>query len=822
MDKYTGKKLDKRYEIQELIGIGGMATVYKAYDSIDDKTVAIKILKDEYLGNEDFIRRFKNESKAIAVLSHNNIVKVYDVSFGERIQYIVMEYVDGITLKEYIGQQKVVPWKEAVHFTVQILQALQHAHEKGIIHRDIKPQNIMLLQDGSIKVMDFGIAKLAYSESHTKTDKTIGSVHYIAPEQVKGKVADGKADIYSVGVMLYEMLTGKLPFDGDTAVSVALMQVQNEPTPPRELNEKIPAGLEEITLKAMRKDPAQRFAGAGEMLEAIETFRRDPSVTFGYKYFDDKAPTKYVDSISSVRTAVPEPAYNDNYDSNDDDDDDDIVISRTKTAVKWLTISITLLVIVAIAVLVLNLWQSAVKSNEIPSVDVPNFVGHMIDEVKKDRNYKFEFEITAKYDDSQPLNVVLSQEPEAGTKQIKENAVVKLTVNSTSTITEVPKLKNYLEQEAIDKLKTKYLNYDVQRVNSTEVPKGYIIDCAPQEGTEQEIGTTITLIVSDGPVPEQVEVPDVSGKSYDTAKANLEALGFTTQKETVASAVEAGKVISTDPLPGNKLTKGSLISIRVSDGSKIINSLEYQVDLPTEEYAEITVTVYVDGKKFLEETGSPATGYKMELEIEPEGAVKDKKEVTIMVDGVRYEVLSFDFKNQTVTRSYINTNYKIKEGAPNEDLSEYMETAIQELRDYIQLDDYSEENQHAITAVLSEYYAKIYEATSQEDIDALVEETKAELDKIEPESGNSEVDLDTMISNAITSLQVYVNTDDLSDADVEHIEYIVSAYSNSIRGAQSAAEIDDLVSRAKSEMDEVVQNAGENSEDESSEEENEE
>ena len=247
MDKYTGKRLDGRYEIHELIGVGGMAYVYRAFDTIDDRTVAIKILKDEFLGNEEFIRRFKNESKAIAVLSHPNIVKVYDVSFGDRIQYIVEEYIDGITLKDYLSQQHEIKWKEAIHFTIQILRALQHAHEKGIVHRDIKPQNIMLLQDGTIKVTDFGIARFSRSETRTMTGKTIGSVHYIAPEQARGDLTDEKADIYSVGVMLYEMLTGRLPFEADNAVSVAMMQLQADPKPPREINPAIPDGLEEIT-----------------------------------------------------------------------------------------------------------------------------------------------------------------------------------------------------------------------------------------------------------------------------------------------------------------------------------------------------------------------------------------------------------------------------------------------------------------------------------------------------------------------------------------------------------------------------------------------
>ena len=288
MDKYTGKKLDGRYEIRELIGVGGMANVYHCYDTIDAREVAIKILKDEFLDNEDFIRRFKNESKAIAVLNHPNIVRVYDVSFGDMIQYIVMEYIDGITLKEYIDMQGVLDWKETVHLTTQILKALQHAHENGIVHRDIKPHNIMLLQDGTIKVTDFGIARFSSNATRTMTEQAIGSVHYIAPEQARGEKTDGKTDIYSVGVMMYEMLTGKLPFDGDSAVSVALMQLQANAKRPREINPDIPEGLEEITMKAMQKNPNNRYRSAVEMLSDIERFRLNPGIRFNYRYAAEK------------------------------------------------------------------------------------------------------------------------------------------------------------------------------------------------------------------------------------------------------------------------------------------------------------------------------------------------------------------------------------------------------------------------------------------------------------------------------------------------------------------------------------------------------
>lgn len=294
MENYVGKRLDGRYEVQEIIGVGGMSVVYKAYDNVDDRIVAVKILKDEYSNDADFVRRFKNESKAIAVLSHPNIVKVYDVSFGEKVQYIVMEYVDGITLKEYIQKQHIITWNDSVFFTTQILRALQHAHDKGIVHRDIKPQNIILLPNGNIKVTDFGIARFSRTETKTLTENAIGSVHYISPEQAKGEFTDERADIYSVGVVLYEMLAGRVPFDADSAVSVALMQLQKEPKKLTEINPNIPLGIEQICFHAMQKNPDERYQTATEMLLDIEEVIRNPQATFDYTYFVDKEPTKYV------------------------------------------------------------------------------------------------------------------------------------------------------------------------------------------------------------------------------------------------------------------------------------------------------------------------------------------------------------------------------------------------------------------------------------------------------------------------------------------------------------------------------------------------
>ena len=308
-----GKKLDGRYEITELIGIGGMADVYKADDIMEDRTVDVKILKNEYSENEEFLRRFRNESKAIAVLSHPNIVKIYDVGFSDEIQYIVMEYIDGITLKEFIEQQGVLRWKDAVHFITQVLRALQHAHDRGIVHRDIKPQNIMLFSDGTIKVMDFGIARFSRSDGKTLSDKTIGSVHYISPEQARGDITDEKSDKYSVGVMLYEMLTGKKPFDAENPVAVALMHMQEVAKNPREIISAIPEPLEEIVYHAMERNPSRRYQSASEMIKDIETFKHNPDVIFGYKSNNDLDAHK-----SSESTIFFNPVKNDDTSDNNE------------------------------------------------------------------------------------------------------------------------------------------------------------------------------------------------------------------------------------------------------------------------------------------------------------------------------------------------------------------------------------------------------------------------------------------------------------------------------------------------------------------------
>ncbi|MDD6431467.1 MAG: Stk1 family PASTA domain-containing Ser/Thr kinase, partial [Ruminococcus sp.] len=392
MDNYIGKRLDGRYEITELIGQGGMANVYKATDVLDNRIVAVKILKREFSESDEFLRRFRNESKAIAVLSHPNIVKIYDMGFSEKLQYIVMEYIDGITLKEYIDSERVLNWKDAVHFIIQILRALQHAHNRGIVHRDIKPQNIMLLTDGTIKVMDFGIAKFAREESMTATDQAIGTVHYISPEQARGDVTDEKSDIYSVGVMFYEMLTGQKPFDTDNPVSIAVMHIKNIPVRPRDINPNIPSGLEEIIMHAMEKDAENRYQTASDMIRDIEAFKQNNQIIFGYysvplvqQRAAENGRMQYgMPSQQPVAAMQPQqqPEYlpeepDDDEDDYEEPDDYDEPEPKQKSLVVPILTAVTVVVIVVAAVFIVALLTNPNLLRK--SVEVPNLIGMTYD-----------------------------------------------------------------------------------------------------------------------------------------------------------------------------------------------------------------------------------------------------------------------------------------------------------------------------------------------------------------------------------------------------------------------------------------------------------
>lgn len=578
MDKYIGKRLDGRYEINEVIGVGGMAVVYKAYDCIEDRVVAVKILKDEFIANDEFVRRFKNESKAIAVLSHPNIVKVYDVSLGDNIQYIVMEYIDGITLKEYIQRLGTLPWKDALHFTVQILSALQHAHDKGIVHRDVKPQNIMLLRDGTIKVADFGIARFARSEQRTITDKAIGSVHYISPEQARGDVIDEKADLYSVGVLLYEMLTGCLPFQADSAVSVAIMQLQNEPKRPREINPSIPVGLEQITMRAMRKNPNKRYHSDAEMLRDLKEFKRDPGIVFNYdEIFTDDEPTRYIGNLDAAKK------IDELYDINSDVDEDE----EKGTSIVPILAGIAAALVIGLGILAW-IFLPKIFSERTPDVVCPNLIG--MDYQKALDDYKNDLEIYVgdwEFNDDYAYGQVIEQEYEAQ-KALKKGTKVKIIVSKGKKTMTMPDVYDHEYSDAVRILKDNDLKTTMIEVSHEEIEAGNVIRTVPQRGAETTAGTTVKVYVSTGKPIKYVTVPDIKNISLDRAEEKLEEAGLKRGEITYRDSVMAkDTVIEQSKNSGAQIGYGSAVDVVVSTGkaptSQTVVSYSYniKVELPS-------------------------------------------------------------------------------------------------------------------------------------------------------------------------------------------------------------------------------------------------
>lgn len=571
MDKFVGKRLDGRYEIKEIIGVGGMAVVYKAFDNQENCVVAVKILKEEFISNEEFVRRFKNESKAIAMLSHPNIVKVYDVSFGDLIQYIVMEYIDGITLKEYIEREGSLRWKDAVHFTIQILKGLQHAHDKGIVHRDVKPQNIMVLPDGTIKVTDFGIARFARSEQRTITDKAIGSVHYISPEQARGERTDEKTDIYSVGVILYEMLTGRLPFQAESAVSVAIMQLQREPQLPTEINGSIPLGLEQITMHAMQKNPERRYQSASEMLCDLGAFRKDPSITFDYSYFVDDSPTKFVpNSFDYDSVRIPE----------EDEPEETKEKNNMIPILAGIAATLVIAIIVLAAIFVPKLFS---KSNS--EISCPKFVGQLYDDIKANKEYtdSFKFETEWQANNEFEYGYVFEQSKAEGQK-VKKGATITLYISKGESTKKVPDVYGLTESAAVSKLKAEGFKPTVEAMPSEDVEEGKVIKTEPQRTQVVGENLDIKIYVSSGKSLKNVSVPSVVGMKQADAEKELK------DKNLVASVKERlitsddkyypiGYVVKQEPDTGSsEIPEGSTVTIYVSTGV----SLDVTVDLPSD------------------------------------------------------------------------------------------------------------------------------------------------------------------------------------------------------------------------------------------------
>lgn len=579
MDNLIGRKLDGRYLIESLIGVGGMANVYKGRDIRTGNEIAVKVLKEEFLGNEELVRRFKNESKAISILDHPNIVKVYDVSVTDQLQYIVMEYIDGITLKEYLKQRGgALTWKEVVHFATQVLSALEHAHSKGIVHRDVKPQNIMLQADGSIKMMDFGIARFSRAQSQTISDKAIGSVHYISPEQAKGDHTDARTDIYSVGVMLYEMLSGKLPFDGTGTVSIAIMQISEKPKPLAEVAPNVPEGLRQITEKAMEKDPAARYQSAAEMLAAIKAFKQNPSIRFEYEYNTQDSPSKTINKVvsgtkSGISTQQARRAGAPT--AGGKGKGKGVRNTKSRAAVKEKSFSVlpiffgmAVAFVIGAAILVYLIFTNSTNplfSNRA-NVQLIDFVGMTEDEFRNSEYFTLlDPDIVQEYNSSYPAGTIFQQSPAAG-RTVKEQQKITLKVSLGTEYITLPDVAGNDKATAKQTLTDLGVSVVTKRETNDSVGEGTVIRTDPAAGNQVEGGSTVILYVAKPSVDTSVIVPAVEGLTEGEARSELRALNLVTKAVEQASDQPQGTVLSQNPSAGTETSINGVVILYVSTG----------------------------------------------------------------------------------------------------------------------------------------------------------------------------------------------------------------------------------------------------------------
>lgn len=566
MDQYIGKMLDDRYEILELIGSGGMANVYKARCHRLNRLVAIKILKSDLADNADFRRRFHDESQAVAQLSHANIVSVYDVSTNPDREYIVMELIDGITLKQYMERRGRMDWRESLHFITQIMRGLSHAHSRGIIHRDIKPQNIMVLRDGSVKVADFGIACLA-NQGQTLTQEALGSVHYISPEQARGDRIDARSDIYSAGVVLYEMLTGRLPFEGDSAVSVAIQHLSSVPLAPRDIDPSIPEPLELICMKAMNSDPNKRYASADAMIEDLEKFRRDPSVDMDYIRQELTAPAADTEPTMPLPTAQVASAVKKHTGELRREREEEEPPRRDKKSIAIIAgiFAAAVLLVVLLFKLILGDFGPAGSNKSYP---VPDIRGKTVDDAQEMEGVKdiflIEVQGTRTTEEYQPGQIV-EQDPAAGRTR-KSNLVIQVYVAAEPEKVPMKDLVGMEYRQARVLLTDMGLDLKIttETVSSDKYGADAVIETVPAADEPLVAGQTVILRVSTG--PETVTVPTFTGQDIANAVQNAQDLGLTVGEITydAFSFAPQGQVIEQSIKPTSEVTGGTKISFTVS------------------------------------------------------------------------------------------------------------------------------------------------------------------------------------------------------------------------------------------------------------------
>ena len=655
MDQYIGKMLDNRYEILERIGTGGMAIVYKAKCHRLNRLVAIKILKSDLAQNEEFRRRFNAESQAVAQLSHPNIVSVYDVSRGGDMEYIVMELIDGITLKQYMEKRGQLNWRESLHFITQIMRGLSHAHSRGIIHRDIKPQNIMVLRDGSVKVADFGIACLADS-AQTLTQEALGSVHYISPEQARGDRPDARSDIYSSGVVLYEMLTGRLPFEGESAVSVAIQHLSSIPLAPREINPDIPEQLELICMKAMAPDLEHRYQSADAMIADLEAFRKNPEVEMKFDLSDlrpeeNDEPTRTIRTMPSHTVTIPVHQPERNYPRRERDEDEEP--RRTGSGKRGVLVGAVTVAAVAVVIVLFKTILGSFAPAVVDQYQVPDLYNMTIEEAENDPRIEGVFEIQkagSEFSADVPEGHILRQDPKKGETRKGSQLVIQVWVSAGEETGEVPDLENKSEQDArilLEKLNKEYnLELTVEAPEelkqfSEEITEGYVIKTEPAQGEILKKGDTVKLILSKGPDIKPVTVLPFVGMSIDSVLSQLESYKLTcdaAEVEVVDSDKPGGTIVWQSPASGETVPEWTTIKFRVSAGLAS-SALPITVDIPQNGKDIVKVEIYV---------GDEPNPQYSETVYEADGAVSTtlygtgRKMVKVYFDGVLDQKQSYE------------------------------------------------------------------------------------------------------------------------------------------------------------------------------------